>query len=193
MIINAIDDRNDLFAIKNIIPNNLIEELSNEDITNYTFERQPWQEHFCRYRVCYEQNTVIGKIVHSVNSLPKEINKFIGSDFSHIDVSVWYDYEGFEMHKHIDNPSVSNAMQIYLDEGNINLGTTFYFVNDEDIEVKDDEQQWHLKNYNLDERHNFEYVPNTGYLMLNNKYQAHSPRGCVNKNERRLSLYCYLK
>jgi len=204
MIISAIDNRNDLFAIKNIIPNNLIEALSNEDITDYTLERQPMQEDFCRYRVCYDQDTVIGKIVDSILWIPnfwspnsysllEKINKIIGSNFSHIDASVWYDYEGFKMEKHIDNPSIKSAMQIYLDQGNINLGTTFYFVDDKDIEIKDDIQQWHLKNYNLNKRHNFKYIPNTGYLMLNNKYQAHGPSGFVDNNERRLSLYCYLK
>ena len=63
---------------------------------------------------------------------------------------------------------------------------------DQDVEDKEDKQKWHLVNHNLPIRRNFKYIPNTGYLMFNNRTQAHGVVGKVTHNDKRVSCYCYI-
>ena len=97
------------------------------------------------------------------------------------------------MQAHIDNPVVKNVIQYYIGEANKNLGTVFYNASVYDVLIQEDDQRWHLQNFDLPIRHTFNYTSNTGYKMINHSLQVHGVPSVVGKNDFRVSAYCYLE
>ena len=195
MNIVAIDDREDLFSIKELLPNELLDELSKVDLMNIPFTKMDWQEHWNRRNFKVEPNSVFEKISQYINSQKELISASIGVDIDIIDPRYWLDLEGFTVNPHIDNPGVKNVMQVYLSDYD-NAGTNFYNIKDSEVETKDDAQRWHYvynENTPLEIRNSYECIKNTGYIMINNKTQLHgNPEMSLGKDAERLSLYCYL-
>ena len=177
----AVDNRNNLFIIENAVDIKLIEDFNKEDVSLYDTASVPWQEKYPRK-----------KLIPYENSTLEKIKKQLIERFECNDVAFWLDSEGFWMGPHIDNPGVRIAMQIYIGNARSELGTVFYHVTDNDVYDDDTPQKWRLcKTHDLEVRYDFRYIPNTGYMSINGRLQAHGLRATVEADDFRVSAYCY--
>ena len=87
---------------------------------------------------------------------------------------IWLDEPGFSMTPHLDNPGVTNSMQIYLSEDWLTLGTCFYDSNNR-------------------QRFQVPYLFNCGYIMKNGPEQYHGAPTVVPAGSHRLHSYTHLK
>lgn len=172
MKITAIDDRQDLFSVQDVFPNELIKDLKKIPLDTVPFTKMEWQESMPRRRLAQMPGSIFARIHDYINEQKQILGKVLGKDVSHIDTAFWYDLEGFTFATHVDNPGVKDVLQVYLSDCS-NAGTVFY----------DNEQ----------ERIKFEFKTNTGYLMMNNKNQKHGVPNTVGKDDIRLSIYCWIK
>ena len=172
MLITAIDEKQDLFAIENLINSDLISDLHKVPLECVPFSKMEWQETIPRRKLAQMPGTVFSKIHENINATKDIIANTIGQSVKQIETAFWYDQEGFDFTPHIDNPAVDKVMQIYLSDCP-NTGTVFYNVTEDDVIVKEDAQTWHYEGPipPVDVRKEFEFKSNKGYLMLNGKHQ----------------------
>ena len=193
MQITSVDSKQDLYHMKDVLPNELITELRKIPLDTAPFTKMDWQEHMPRRRLTQMPGSVLTQIHQNLNDNKSQIANAIGQHINTIDTAFWYDLEGFDFSPHIDNPGVEKVMQIYLSDCN-NAGTVFYNVKDSDVEVREDAQVWHYQGPRppLDIRQAFEFKENTGYLMINGKHQLHGVPNKIGKDDIRLSVYCWI-
>ena len=172
MLITAIDDRQDLFYVQDVFPNELINDLRKIPLDTMPFTKMEWQEDRPRRKLAQMPGSIFAKIHDYINEQKQTLGNVLGKDVSRIETAFWYDLEGFSMIPHVDNPGVKDVLQVYLSDCS-NAGTVFY-----------DDQQERIK---------FEFKTNTGYLMINNKNQKHGVPNTVGKDAIRLSIYCWIK
>ena len=194
MEIIAVDSKKDLFQIKDVITDETMNELSKVELEDISWTKQEWQEDWKRRKLHVAPDSIFEQIGKEINSHTETISKAIGETIKRIEVIFWLDLPGFTVTPHIDNPKIDNAFQLYLKDC-VNAGTSFYNPKDSEIEIRDDNQRWH---YNPDTgkatlRHTFNCIKNTGYIMLNNKLQLHGVPTILDKDDLRLSAYCYLE
>ena len=193
MTFDQVDDQTDLYQVKNIIPEHLLKELKKLPLEAMAFTKQEWQGHIARRKLAVFPGSVLAQIQDTINQKQNQIGDFLSTKVAHIDSYFWYDLEGFTFPPHIDNPGVRTVMQIYLSDcpGH---GTVFYQINDDDVEDRDDSQQWHYTSTSLtpNKRKEFEFKENTGYLMINNRRQLHGVPGVLGPSKTRLSVYCLI-
>ena len=163
----------DLFEVSLLLPDDLLVELSKLPLETVPFTKQEWQEDWNRRLLIPTQGSVLETIAEYYNSRKSDIGKSIGLDITKIDTRFWFDYEGFDCGRHIDNDGVDYVMQIFLSEAPTDLGTVFY----EDDRV----------------RKAFEFTKNSGYIMFNNKRQTHGMEQKVPKGVQRLTSYSYFQ
>jgi|TARA_A200000159_G_scaffold147361_1_gene154367 hypothetical protein len=193
MLITAIDEKQDLFAIENLINSDLISDLHKVPLECVPFSKMEWQETIPRRKLAQMPGTVFSKIHENINATKDIIANTIGQSVKQIETAFWYDQEGFDFTPHIDNPGVDKVMQIYLSDCP-NTGTVFYNVTGDDVIVKEDAQAWHYEGPipPVDVRKEFEFKVNKGYLMLNGKHQLHGVPNKIGKGDVRLSVYCWI-
>jgi hypothetical protein len=194
MNIVAIDDRKDLFQVKDVISNETMEKLSKVKLEDISWTKQEWQEHWKRRKLHVAPDSIFEQIEKEINSQAELIGAIIGRNIKNITANFWLDMPGFTVTPHIDNPGVDNAFQLYLKDCD-NAGTVFYNLKDSEIETKDDEQFWYYTGDKVPSslRHAFNCVKNTGYIMLNNEKQLHGVPTTLGKDDLRLSAYCYCR
>ena len=193
MLITAIDEKQDLFAVKNLISSDLIADLHKVPLETVPFTKMEWQEKLPRRKLAKMPGTIFSKIHENINDAKDLIANTLGQSVQKIETAFWYDQEGFDFSPHIDNPGVGKVMQIYLSDCP-NAGTVFYNVKEHDVVVRDDAQSWHYEGPMppVSVRKEFEFKINTGYLMLNGKYQLHGVPNKIGKGDVRLSVYCWI-
>ena len=74
MIIEAVDDRQDLYQVRNIIPKNLMDELDNQVLEALPYTKQPWQETFERRSL----SIMPGSVFERINSFLYDQKQHIG-------------------------------------------------------------------------------------------------------------------
>jgi hypothetical protein len=193
MLITAIDEKQDLFAVENLINSSLIAELDKVPLETVPFTKMEWQERIPRRKLAQLPGTVFSMIHDNINDCKDGISNAIGQPVHQIETAFWYDQEGFDFSPHIDNPGVEKVMQIYLSDCP-HAGTVFYNVKEDDVVVKTDAQAWHYKGPMppMDVRKEFDFKVNQGYLMLNGKHQLHGVPNTLGKDDVRLSVYCWI-
>jgi hypothetical protein len=197
MNITEIDDKKDLYAVSNLVANDLINALSNVDIETLRFTENKGQERFIRKRIKMEPGSVFEQISENIYSQRGPIGTSIGKSISHIYTIFWIDYPGFSVGPHFDHSAVGDVIQLYLKDCD-GMGTVFYNPNKEDIEYRDEDGQ--MVHYdpksndwkNIPIRHTFECKKNTGYFMINNDRQLHGVPNILPEGGLRISAYCYL-
>ena len=173
MKIEPVDNKLDLFEVSLLLPDDLLAELSKLPLDTVPFTKQEWQEDWNRRRLVPTQGSVLESIAEYYDSRKSDIGKSTGLDITKIDTRFWFDYEGFDCGRHIDNDGVNYVMQIFLSEAPTDLGTVFY----EDDRI----------------RKAFEFTKNSGYIMFNNKGQTHGMEQKVPKGVQRLTSYSYFQ
>ena len=193
MHIQPIDEKNDLYFVKDAIASELIDELKHVPLDTVPFTKMEWQETIPRRKLVPMPGSIFAKIHENLNDRKSDIGNAIGKNIPQIDTAFWYDLEGFDFSPHIDNPGVDKVMQIYLSNC-ANAGTVFYDVEDDEVQVIDDDQAWHYQGPipPTHVRKAFDFQTNTGYLMINGMHQLHGVPKKIVKGDIRLSVYCWI-
>ena len=183
MNIDPIDDGNDLFAISNVFPYELLTRLHTKDLNEYKWEREDMQEDLLRCKLSYNDRDILKEFETFINKkdIIEQLSDTFSETFHDISCNFWLDKPGYTISNHPDNSRVKHVIQIFLWPNNINLGTTFYhnkFPTDDNIN-------------NLRLRKKLDYQVNTGYIM-NNLYQIHGMNEPVPQDSIRFSLYGHI-
>lgn len=172
MLITPVDDKNNLFLVENVLPTTLLEAIQHEKLLEYKYTRD-FSGHLDRRKLIYDEASPFSRIDNFLTDNINTISKAIGKKLVNLSSNVWMDDPGFNMGIHIDNLGVTIAMQLYLTKGPIDMGTKFYYDNDDTML-----------------RYDFPYKLNCGYIMINDDNQWHGfPKP---SNSYRVSSYTYL-
>jgi hypothetical protein len=178
MNIRSIDSFNNLFSVTNAVPDELVKQIINTDWMSLEYTKQEMQETWPRRRVKNSAISWIGQWEDHFCSVWEQIINSIQHSSSikyagYIDTAFWIDEPGFDCAMHTDG-QMPGAMQLYW-IGDADQGTTFYHSN----KVKD-------------LRHQFEFVPNSGYIAVRDP-QWHAMLTPVRPGQFRLSSYSWIE
>ena len=192
MNLTPIDSKNDLYLIKNIIPKHFLKQIDEIEVSALDYDKWDWFDH-SRKKVNVSAGSVFDNVQQYLHAKKDELSSFLDFKINNIDSTFWIDQSGFTFPVHIDNPGVNVAMQIYLNNCS-DADTTFYQISENDIETRDDNQHWHYvgKKPPSKVRHTFDFIQDTGYLMVNNKTQLHGVPGKLKDGQHRMSMYCWI-
>jgi hypothetical protein len=175
MLLTPVDEHNNLFQVQGLVPDSLLAQINTTDWLNLSYNAIDKQEYMVRKNIdgdtlpWHDQwQTAIDLLIESIWESNKIFLRRIHT------TSWWIDETGFECPIHSDDPRVKIALQMFW-IGNTDLGTKFY--NDMNVD-------------NL--RKQFDFVPNTGYLMINNAEQPHDMMIPIPKDTFRLTSYTWL-
>lgn len=174
MIMSQIDDKPNLFSVKDVYSDELIRAIQQVDFMNYQYLRVDLQEFYPRRNIQYSNSDILAQLNKEIVKNLEQISNAIDIPLQDSGTKIWIDNEGFNMNVHVDNTVVDIALQTYLLPAQINLGTKFYH---------DAEGQ------NL--RYDFPYIVNTGYIMINSPDQWHGIPNTVPAEAFRCSSYTY--
>ena len=175
MIITPIDNKRNLFSVKNAYSNELIDKIQKLDMMSYQRLKVGGQEYRTRHRLKWDDADVFARLNAEVTENLSVISKIIGIELNEAYTDVWLDYNQFTMSIHEDNSAVGVAMQIYLLPNNVNVGTKFYYHNTDNSL-----------------RYDFPYIVNTGYIMINGPGQHHGVPIAAPVGSIRCSSYTHL-
>jgi len=159
-----------LFFLDSFIDPELLEKLLNFIST----EELIWlpetnQEYQNRLKLNWVFDTVVEETHIVLENLTTELNLKFNRNNKFLGLSVWKDQEGYTIGKHNrDNTIIDLAIQLYLTDGDTNLGTTFEY-NHSKLQTK--------------------YQKNHGYLIDNSIGVTHYMMTPVPKEHTRYSLY----
>jgi hypothetical protein len=171
MKITSVDPQRNLFFVQDVYPVDILNQLDALDHFAGPHEKVDWQEHFPRRRLLDTAYKMLND--HIITQLPF-ISEQTGLNLKTCYTDMWLDETGFSMESHLDNPGVTNAMQVYLNHNNLNLGTCFY-------------------NAKKQLRFQVPYLFNCGYIMINGAEQYHGAPSRVPADTYRLNSYTHLK
>jgi len=177
MNIQPVDSTNNLFSIVDVVPDDLVKQIVNTDWMSLDYTRGLLQETWPRRRITdsaipwldqWETHlrSVWDQIIHSIQSDPPVQYLGYGS------TAWWVDEPGFDCAMHTDG-ELPGTMQLYW-IGDDDQGTGFYHSNN----VKD-------------LRHQFEFVPNRGYIAVRDP-QWHAMLKTVRPGQFRVSSYSWI-
>ena len=182
MQITAVDQDHNLFAIIDLVPQSLVDKILETDWLSL--------EH-----TLTEGNRLLRRQVQN-NQLPwinewhdcmrqnwqSIVEQTTCNHLKYADTGFWIDMPTYTCPIHTDG-ELPGAIQMYWVGSNVDIGTTWYQYRD------------HLDKI----RHAFKFVPNTGYIMINNpesngyrKLQWHGMLTPVPDNSFRVSSYSWL-
>jgi len=180
MKITQIDSQPDLFFMEDLLPRSLLNKIANEDLWEYDWEDQRMQVGWQRRRLLPSRESPLVEVDNYYNNILDTIESIVNVKFEHKHCwsSFWMDYEGFTCGVHEDGAEREYtplmAMQIYLTESDLDLGTVFYHDG-----------------AGQSVRYAFPYRCNTGYLMINHPGQWHGMLTKIPAYHIRLSSYTY--
>jgi hypothetical protein len=183
MVIAPVDENTNLFQVQDLVPDSLLAQITSTDWVNTSFNITDKQEWMVRKSITDEMLPWNNAWRNAIDSLMLTAQDLYGISFQFgiHNTTWWIDEPGFDCIIHTDDPRVRIALQMFW-VGNSNLGTTFY----------------HDKNVNH-VRKQFDFIPNTGYLLINNTSKSKSDTGKfhdmmtpIPKNTFRLTSYTWL-
>lgn len=186
MQITPVDRDHNLFAVTEMIPQSLVDKITQTSWLSLTYNIEPSNRDL-RRRVHNDQLSWINEWHECIDQAWDSIVAQTGCDhleYFNLDGSAtgfWIDMPTYTCPLHTDG-ELPGAIQMYWISSCQDLGTTWY----------------HYKDPNLI-RHSFEFKPNTGYIMINQpdrdgyrKLQWHGMLMPVPDNSFRVSSYSWL-
>lgn len=158
---------NGLYLIENFLPDKMLNKI-HEYLISPDALWESADSYPNRYKINWQANTVIEELRISLNTLTSALNNEFSRNNTFIGLTLWKDLPGYSISKHIDNPVIDIAIQVYLSHIDYKLGTCF---------EKEEKQV------------NIDYKKNCGYLMDNQEKIIHYMIKPVPKNYTRYSLY----
>ena len=174
MTITPVDKQYNLFLIEDIYPQDLLDQVAQEDFMSYDWELQEGQLDWFRRKLLPGQDSILFELNEFVNTIRFDIADILNVEFPKYNCwsSFWLDYSPYTCKMHTDG-DLPIAMQIYLlDSAGQEHGTEFY-------------------NSDKTLRYVFPYKVNTGYLMINGPDQYHGVPTVLPEGQLRLSSYTY--
>jgi hypothetical protein len=159
----------DLFILDDFLYPPLMDKLV-DFLTTTDIDWQVYQEHVNRLKLNWIPNSVVEEVHIVLENLTSELNQKFNRNNKFFGVAIWKDQEGYTIEKHNkDNSIIDIALQLYLSENLVDLGTKFEY-KDEIIQIN--------------------YRKNHGYLY-DNSHQGvpHYMTTPVPKEHIRYSLY----
>ena len=181
MQITPVDQDHNLFAVTDVFSQPLVKKIISTDWMTLPWQRQEGQEMWARRRILNHSLPWSQEWDQCCKQLWPTISKAIGFEVINYQGTAWWvDEPGFTCAMHTDG-EMPGAMQMTW-IGNVNLGTSFH----------------HYKNPDA-LRHQFEVLPNTGYIMINQpdqfgyrKLQWHAMLNPVPVDRYRVSSYSWI-
>ena len=150
MQITPVDSYNNLFEVRDIFPQSLVEKILFTPWWNLQWERIPGLEAWHRRRIFESELPWANEWNENIVKIWPELGQLIGHELAHPQGTTWWlDEPGFAIGCHTDGP-LPGTMQITWVSDNPGLGTCFYH----------DKNQTQL-------RKRFVSEPNAGYIMIN--------------------------
>ena len=174
MIITPVDAQYNLFLVEDIYPQDLLDQVAQEDFMSYEWELQEGQLDWPRRKLLPQQDSILPKLDLHLNKVRQDLADALNVHFPEYDCwsSFWLDYAPYTCGIHLDG-DLPIAMQVYLlDSADPKHGTVFY-------------------NADKTVRYTFPYKANTGYIMFNGPTQYHGVPTTLKEGETRLSSYTY--
>jgi len=161
MRVVPVDESNRLFYVEDVISDTLLEKIQLikwQDQTGPLFLHQPDKDYAknARRAIDISNSSVLKELDKQLRKQSLEIAQQLKLDFSYYYTDYWLDKPGWKIPIHTDL-WIPCAWQMYW-YGESNTGTTFLWTKSKD-----------------DLRHQFEFKPNTGYLMLNLPQDNYQP------------------
>jgi len=174
MIITPVDDKNNLYLIEDVFPDDLLNKINQEDFMSYEWQFQEGQFDWPRRQLIVKPWNILVEVDNHLNKFRQYIADSLNVHFPEYDCwsAFWLDLPTFTCPTHLDG-DLPIAMQVYLlEKAGSEHGTVFY-NSDDSI------------------RYTFPYKVNTGYIMLNGPGQFHGVPTTLNDGELRMSSYTY--
>jgi hypothetical protein len=135
------------------------------------------QEEYQRKKMVIDEIPLFNNILQEMSDpiFINKLNQTLGWNVKNGSFSIWHDTEGYNIGLHVDNDRVKNAIQVYLKDVDITLGTSF------------------AKKHNGGPNDVFLTIPykeNFGYCMKNVDSIEHGLINKVPNNFNRYSIYC---
>ena len=150
MIVEPVDDSQRLFSIIDVVPDELVTAITSLDWDTIPWRRGNGQETWSRRELIVdaipalvEYNNLILESKAQLEDIAKV--KFEGHPFT----MWWYDEPSFTVSLHTDG-HLPSSLQVFWESDGTDYGTAFYEYKDPETVNKQ-----------------FEFIPNTGYMMLN--------------------------
>lgn len=150
----------DLWHVQNLLANDELAELKDKIDLEQKWQKIHLQENKPRDSVIWQKDGVIDWLWSKLNNL--DYKRF---NLKFRTVMIWRDHAGYTISNHFDNERVIGAMQIYISDTYLSLGTWF----NDFIEIP--------------------FVQNSGYLMHNKNKIEHGMKEIVPHGYVRLSFY----
>lgn len=173
MKITPVDHHHNLFLVENFYPQELVDAFLATDHLQTPHSKVDMQYEYPRRGIDRLAGDIYTQIDQYTRDHISTISEAIGADLANSVTGFWLDEAGFSMTPHLDNENVEISMQIYMNENDAELGTTFFESNKRTPRFRP------------------LYKPNTGYIMINGPDQYH---GCAKKvpvNTYRISTYTW--
>lgn len=150
MRITAVDHYQDLFEVRDLLPQEIVDDVLTTDWLSMPWQRQQGQEQWLRRRIHDHALPWLDKWADAMQTLWPHLAQALGQKISkYYGTAWWLDEPGFTCAMHTDG-EMPGAMQLTWIGQDPELGTAFY----------------HYKN-TKSLRHQFPMHPNSGYIMLN--------------------------
>lgn len=143
-----VDTSGRLWLVENIIDAVLLQKIQQHDWTNAPASISQPQPGWTRKKVDVQSVPLLQQLDTALRQAVSKLEEKTGLYFSYYYNDFWLDPPGWRVPLHTDS-FIYSSLQIYW-LGEPGTGTSFY----------------HTKNL-ADLRYQFDFVPNTGYLMLN--------------------------
>jgi len=164
-----------MFQVQNLVPDSLLAQITSTNWLDLSYSKIDRQEYMVRKNIEATDlpwNTEWEKVFDSLFDYMWESHNVILQRYHK--TSWWIDEAGFECPIHTDDSRVKVALQMFW-IGNKDQGTVFY--NDKDYSSV---------------RKQFDFVPNTGYLMINSPDQYHAMMTPIPEGSFRLTSYTWM-
>jgi hypothetical protein len=157
---SAVQIKSDLWAVNNLLCNDELNHLLLAIKKQTDWSKIDEQKNLNRQHVPWETDGICDWLWCKLSAL--DFSRF---ELKFTTVMIWKDQAGYCIDNHADNDRVQGAMQIYLSEDHVDLGTWF----EDSVEI--------------------EFKQNTGYIMHNKNKLLHGMKKAVPENYERLSFY----
>lgn len=154
MRLTQVDDNGRLFRVEDLLPRELLTKLLALDWNTLPWERENQQEMWARNSINKFEVPELNEACQYIASLHHWLEDRFNIQFEYQtntgNTNWWVDQPGFTTPMHTDG-ELPMSLQMYF-VGDISLGTSFYTYKNENSLIQ-----------------KFEFLPNTGYMMLNGK------------------------
>jgi hypothetical protein len=175
-VASSISNRKDIglswaYELENVFTDDFLNKIELKFSENLMWESVKLQEKLPRRSIPWQPDSVIEEAHNIFKSLTTPISELFCRDVKFVSINFWDDSEKYTIGPHLDNDEISIAIQVYVNDASINLGTEFY---------KDS------KLY-----HKIPWKKNSGYI-LNNTFESYHGMTAITTANRH-SLYAIFK